>query len=232
MKKKETVNQQEWRKEEERAKRLMKKYEKQGFVFDFQIPKKPKVITKKSLEEFKRQTRATKILSKGVRVVDQVTGETETARQAIQKKRSAAAKAAWKQRKWIEIGPGGGDDGGDGGDGGGGIGGDPPGVADVVLKNFYDLCDYWAKTPRNWGIRDNVSMLRSTVDRFIEKYGKEAVAQAIEEAAVLIYFGIIILYERDVRNSLEQIDDIADQIVSNMNEEEKKKKNGKKTDEK
>ena len=231
MKKKETINQQEWKKEEARAKRLIKKYEKQGFVFDFEIPKKPKVITKKSLEEFKRQTRATKILSKGVRVVDQVTGETETARKAVEKKRSAASKAAWKRRKWIEIGPGGGDDGGDGGDGGGGVGGDPPGVADVVLKNFYDLCDYWAESPQNWGIRDNVSMLRSTVDRFIEKYGKETVAQAIEEAALIIYFGIIILYEREVRNILEQINDISDQIVLNMKEEEKKK-NGKKTDEK
>lgn len=231
MKKKETVNQQEWRKEEARAKRLIKKYEKQGFTFDFQIPKKPKVITKKSLEELKRQTRATKILSKGIRVVDQVTGETETARKAVEKKRSAAAKAAWKQRKWIEIGPGGVDDGGDG-DGGGGIGGDPPGVADVVLKNFYDLCDYWAESPKNWGIRDNVSMLRSAVDRFIEKYGKETVAQAIEESALIVYFGIIILYEREVRNILDQINDISDQIVSNMKEEVEKKKNGKKTDEK
>lgn len=228
MKKKETVNQQEWKKEEARAKRLIKKYEKQGFVFDFQIPEKPKVITKKSLEEFKRQTRATKILSKGVRVVDQVTGETETARKAVEKKRSAASKAAWKRRKWIEIGPGGGDDGGDGG---GGIGGDPPGVADVILNNFYDLCDYWAESPKNWGIRDNVFMLRSAVDRFIEKYGKEAVAQAIEEAALIVYFGIIILYEREVRNILDQINDIADEIVSNMKEEEKKK-DGKKTDEK
>lgn len=228
MKKKETVNQQEWKKEEARAKRLIKKYEKQGFVFDFEIPEKPKVITKKSLEEFKRQTRATKILSKGVRVVDQVTGETETARKAVEKKRSSAAKAAWKRRKWIEIGPGGGDDGGDGG---GGIGGDPPGVADVVLKNFYDLCDYWAESPENWGIRDNVSMLRSAVDRFIEKYGKETVAQAIEESALIVYFGIIILYEREVRNILDQINDIADEIVSNM-KEEVKKKNGKKTDEK
>lgn len=227
MKKKETVNQQEWKKEEARAKRLIKKYENQGFVFDFEIPKKPKVITKKSLEEFKRQTRATKILSKGVRVVDQVTGETETARKAVEKKRSAAAKAAWKRRKWIEIGPGGGDDGGDGGDGGGGIGGDPPGVADVVLKNFYDLCDYWSKNPPYNRIRDNVSMLRSAVDRFIEKYGKEAVAQAIEESAVTIYFGIIILYEREVRNSLEQINDIADQIVSNL-----RKENEEETDEK
>lgn len=227
MKKKDTANQQEWKKEEARAKRLIKKYEKQGFVFDFQIPKKPKVITKKSLEEFKRQTRATKILSKGVRVVDQVTGETETARQAIQKKRSAASKAAWKQRKWIEIGPGGGDDGGDGGGGGGGIGGDPPGVADVVLKNFYDLCDYWAESPKNWGIRDNVFMLRSTVDKFIEKYGKESVAQAIEESALIIYFGIIILYEREVRSILDQINDIADQIVLNM-----RKENGEETDEK
>lgn len=228
MKKKETVNQQEWKKEEARAKRLIKKYEKQGFVFDFQIPKKPKVITKKSLEEFKRQTRATKILSKGVRVVDQVTGETETARQAIQKKRSAASKAAWKRRKWIEIGPGGGDDGGDGG---GGPGIEPPGISDVVLKNFYDLCDYWAESPQNWGIRDNVFMLRSAVDRFIEKYGKDTVAQAIEESALIIYFGIIILYEREVRNILDQINDIADEIVSNM-KEEVKKKNGKKTDEK
>lgn len=219
MKKKETVNQQEWRKEEARAKRLIKKYEKQGFVFDFEIPKKPKVITKKSLEEFKRQTRATKILSKGVRVVDQVTGETETARQAIQKKRSAASKAAWKRRKWIEIGPGGGDDGGgDGGDGGG-IGGDPPGVADVVLKNFYDLCDYWAKSPHNKAISDNISLLRSAVDRFIAKYGKEAVAQAIEESALAVYFGIIVLYEREVRSILDQINDIADQIVSKMKEE-------------
>lgn len=227
MKKKETVNQQEWKKEEARAKRLIKKYEKQGFTFDFQIPEKPKVITKKSLEEFKRQTRATKILSKGVRVVDQVTGETETARQAIQKKRSAASKAAWKRRKWIEIGPGGGDDGGDGGDGGGGIGGDPPGVADVVLKIFYDLCDYWAEDPKNKSIRDNVSMLRSAVDRFIEKYGKEAVAQAIEESALTVYFGIIILYEREVRNILDQINDIADQIVLNV-----RKENGEETDEK
>ena len=226
MKKKETINQQEWKKEEARAKRLIKKYEKQGFTFDFEIPKKPKVITKKSLEEFKRQTRATKILSKGVRVVDQVTGETETARQSIQKKRSAAAKAAWKQRKWIEIGPGGVDDGGDG-DGGGGIGGDPPGVADVILKNFYDLCDYWAENPRNKSIRDNVSMLRSAVDRFIEKYGKEAVAQAIEESAVTVYFGIIILYEREVRSILDQIDDIADQIISNV-----RKENEEETDEK
>lgn len=227
MKKKETVNQQEWKKEEARAKRLIKKYEKQGFTFDFQIPEKPKVITKKSLEEFKRQTRATKILSKGVRVVDQVTGETETARQAIQKKRSAAARAAWKQRKWIEIGPGGGDDGGDDGGGGGGIGGDPPGVADVVLKNFYDLCDYWAGNPRNKSIRDNVSMLRSAVDRFIEKYGKEAVAQAIEESALTVYFGIIILYEREVRSILDQINDIADQIISNV-----RKENEEETDEK
>ena len=214
MKKKETVNQQEWRKEEESAKRLIKKYEKQGFVFDFQIPKKPKVITKKSLEEFKRQTRATKILSKGVRVVDQVTGETETARKAVEKKRSAAAKAAWERRKWIEIGPG----------------GNPPGVADVILNNFYDLCKYWTKSPRNKNIYKTVGMLKSSVNRFIGKYGKDAVAQAIEESALNTYFGDIILYEEEVKSTLDQINDIADQIVSNMKEDEKKK-NGKKADE-
>ena len=215
MKKKETVNQQEWRKEEERAKRLMKKYEKQGFVFDFQIPKKPKVITKKSLEEFKRQTRATKILSKGVRVVDQVTGEIETARKAVEKKRSASAKAAWERRKWVEIGPG----------------GNPPGVADVILNNFYDLCKYWTKSPRNKNIYKTVGMLKSSVNRFIKKYGKYAVAQAIEESALNTYFGDLILYEEEVKSTLDQINDIADQIVSNM-KKDKKKKNGKKTDEK
>ena len=99
MKKKETVNQQEWKKEEARAKRLIKKYEKQGFVFDFQTPKKPKRITKQALEELKRETRATKILSRGVRVVDQVTGETETARKGIEKKRSASAKRAQAVKK-------------------------------------------------------------------------------------------------------------------------------------
>ena len=227
MKKKETVNQQEWKKEEARAKRLIKKYEKQGFTFDFEIPKKPKRITKQALEELKRETRATKILSKGVRVVDQVTGETETARKAIEKKRSASAKRAQSAKK-------GASDDSDSSDGvKGGVGkADIPVDTDVVLNNFYDLCDYWAESPQNWGIRDNVSMLRSTVDRFIEKYGKETVAQAIEESALIIYFGIIILYEREVRNILDQINDIADQIVSNMKEEEPKKKNGKKTDEK
>ena len=75
-------------------------------------------------------------------------------------------------------------------------------------------------------------MLRNTVDKFIEQYGKEAVAQAIEEAALIVYFGIIVLYERECRNILDQINDIADQIVSNMKEEEPKKKNGKKTDKK
>lgn len=222
MKKKETVNQQEWKKEEARAKRLIKKYEKQGFTFDFEIPEKPKRITKQALEELKRETRATKILSKGVRVVDQVTGETETARKAVEKKRSASAKRAWSAKKGAS------DDSGSSDGVKGGVGKvDIPVDTDVILNNFYDLCDYWAESPKNWGIRDNVSMLRSAVDRFIEKYGKEAVAQAIEEAALIIYFGIIILYEREVRNILDQINDIADQIVLNV-----RKENGEETDEK
>lgn len=228
MKKKETVNQQEWKKEEARAKRLIKKYEKQGFVFDFEIPKKPKRITKQALEELKRETRATKILSKGVRVVDQVTGETETARKAVEKKRSASAKRAQAVKKGASDDSGSSD--------GAKIDSDPgntdiPVDTDVVLNNFYDLCKYWTKSPRNKNIYKTVGMLRSAVDRFIGKYGKDAVAQAIEESALNTYFGDIILYEEEVKSTLDQINDIADQIVSNM-KEEKKKKNGKKTDEK
>lgn len=218
MKKKETVNQQEWKKEEARAKRLIKKYEKQGFVFDVEIPKKPKRITKQALEELKRETRATKILSKGVRVVDQVTGETETARQAVQKKRSAASKAAWERRKWIEIGPGGGDDGG-------GI--EPPGITDVVLGIFYGLCDHWEASQRNRRILKNVSDLRSAVDSYIQTYGKDAVAKAIEDAAINTYFGDIVRYERTTIQAIEQIKMIANEIASNV-----RKNNGQKTDEK
>lgn len=213
MKKKETVNQQEWKKEEARAKRLIKKYEKQGFVFDFEIPKKPKRITKQALEELKRETRATKILSKGVRVVDQVTGETETARKAVEKKRSASAKRAQSAKKGAStdlkitdiIKKASATDEAD--------------VAvstDIVLKNFYDLCDYWTMNPRNRNIHKTVGMLRSAVDRFIGKYGKDAVAQAIEESALTTYFGDVILYEKEVRSILDQINDIADQIVSNV----------------
>ena len=213
MKKKETVNQQEWKKEEARAKRLTKKYEKQGFVFDFEIPKKPKRITKQALEELKRETRATKILSKGVRVVDQVTGETETARKAVEKKRSASAKRAQSSKKGAStdlkitdiIKKASATDEAD--------------VAvstDIVLKNFYDLCDYWTMNPRNRNIHKTVGMLRSAVDRFIGKYGKDAVAQAIEESALTTYFGDVILYEKEVRSILDQINDIADQIVSNV----------------
>lgn len=213
MKKKETVNQQEWKKEEARAKRLIKKYEKQGFVFDFEIPKKPKRITKQALEELKRETRATKILSKGVRVVDQVTGETETARKAVEKKRSASAKRAQSAKEGAStdlkitdiIKKASATDEAD--------------VAvstDIVLKNFYDLCDYWTMNPRNRNIHKTVGMLRSAVDRFIGKYGKDAVAQAIEESALTTYFGDVILYEKAVRSILDQINDIADQIVSNV----------------
>lgn len=213
MKKKETVNQQEWKKEEARAKRLIKKYEKQGFVFDFEIPKKPKRITKQALEELKRETRATKILSKGVRVVDQVTGETETARKAVEKKRSASAKRAQSAKKGAStdlkitdiIKKASATDEAD--------------VAvstDIVLKNFYDLCDYWTMNPMNRNIHKTVGMLRSAVDRFIGKYGKDAVAQAIEESALTTYFGDVILYEKEVRSILDQINDIADQIVSNV----------------
>ena len=224
MKKKETVNQQEWKKEEARAKRLIKKYEKQGFVFDFEIPKKPKRITKQALEELKRETRATKILSKGVRVVDQVTGETETARKAVEKKRSASAKRAQSAKKRASTDSG--------------ItdaikkssAKDESDIAvstDVVLNNFYDLCDYWTKSPRNRNIYKTIGMLRSAVDRFIGKYGKDAVAQAIEESALTTYFGDIILYEKEVRSILDQINDIADQIASNV-----RKENGEETDEK
>ena len=224
MKKKETVNQQEWKKEEARAKRLIKKYEKQGFVFDFQIPKKPKRITKQALEELKRETRATKILSKGVRVVDQVTGETETARKAVEKKRSASAKRAQRAKKGASEGTGF-MDGVKVSSGKGGI--DIPVKTDVILDTFYGLCDHWEASQRNRRILENVSDLRSAVDSYIQTYGKDAVAKAIEDAAINTYFGDIVRYEKTTIQAIEQIKMIANEIASNV-----RKNNGQKTDEK
>ena len=224
MKNKETVNQQEWKKEEARAKRLIKKYEKQGFVFDFQIPKKPKRITKQALEELKRETRATKILSKGVRVVDQVTGETETARKAVEKKRSASAKRAQSAKKGASDGTGF-MDGVKVSSGKGGI--DIPVKTDVILDTFYGLCDHWEASQRNRRILENVSDLRSAVDSYIQTYGKDAVAKAIEDAAINTYFGDIVRYEKTTIQAIEQIKMIANEIVSNV-----RKNNGQKTDKK
>ena len=73
----------------------------------------------------------------------------------------------------------------------------------------------------------NVSDLRSNVDAYIQIYGKDAVANAIEKAAVNTYFGDIVRYERTTIQAIEQIKMIANEIASNV-----RKNNGKKTDEK
>lgn len=87
MKKELTPNKQEWLKNQKRAERFIKKYEKIGFAFDFEMPKMPKRVTKKALEDFKRQTTAIKLSTKAVHIADEVTGETETLYKYKQRRR-------------------------------------------------------------------------------------------------------------------------------------------------
>lgn len=87
MKKELTPNKQEWIKNQKRAERFIKKYEKIGFAFDFEVPKMPERVTKKALEDFKRQTTAIKLSTKAVHIADEVTGETETLYKYKQRRR-------------------------------------------------------------------------------------------------------------------------------------------------
>lgn len=87
MRKELTPNKQEWIKNQKRAERFIKKYEKIGFAFDFEMPKMPERVTKKALEDFKKQTTAIKLSTKAVHVADEVTGETETLYKYKQRRR-------------------------------------------------------------------------------------------------------------------------------------------------
>lgn len=87
MKKELTPNKQEWIKNQKRAERFIKKYEKIGFAFDFEMPKTPERVTRKALEDFKKQTTAIKLSTKAVHIADEVTGETETLYKYKQRRR-------------------------------------------------------------------------------------------------------------------------------------------------
>lgn len=87
MKKELTPNKQEWIKNQKRAEKFIKKYEKIGFAFDFEMPKMPERVTKKALADFKRQTTAIKLSTKAVHISDEVTGETETLYKYKQRRR-------------------------------------------------------------------------------------------------------------------------------------------------
>jgi hypothetical protein len=87
VKKKLTPNKQEWIKNQKRAEKFIKKYEKIGFAFDFEMPKIPERVTKKALEDFKKQTTAIKLSTKAVHIADEVSGETETLYKYKQRRR-------------------------------------------------------------------------------------------------------------------------------------------------
>lgn len=94
-----TKNQLEYEKQVRRIKRAIREGVKQGYIFniDFEMPEKPKRITKKYLEKISKITRSD-IYAKAV-VVDYDTGEITPASEIRAQKKRAAIKKAQETRK-------------------------------------------------------------------------------------------------------------------------------------
>lgn len=98
-----TINQLEYEKQVRRIKRAIREGVKQGYIFniDFEIPEKPKRITKKYLEKLSKITRSD-IYAKAV-VVDYGTGEITPASEIRAQKKRAAIKKAQETRKRNKV---------------------------------------------------------------------------------------------------------------------------------
>lgn len=144
MKKELTPNKQEWIKNQKRAEKFIKKYEKIGFAFDFEMPKIPEKVTKKALEDFKRQTTAIKLSTKAVHIADEVTGETETLYKYKQRRR----KKEPSQEPPLEL-PG-----------------DDVGLTNTILFTFFERLSYLSDNPFDGYIPGNLlSYLSSLNDK-------------------------------------------------------------------
>lgn len=132
MKKELTPNKQEWIKNQKRAERFIKKYEKIGFAFDFKMPKMPERVTKKALEDFKKQTTAIKLSTKAVHIADEVTGETETLYKYKQRRRKKESPQEPPQEP---------------GDGG---------LTNTILFTFFERLSYLSENPFNGYLPGNL----------------------------------------------------------------------------
>ena len=93
-----TKNQLEFKKQQNRLKRAIKRLEKQGyFDFDFEIPTQPKRVTKKRIEEIKAIK--PKHILKGAQHVDFETGWVRTAEEVRAEKKQIAIQ---KRKRTIE----------------------------------------------------------------------------------------------------------------------------------
>lgn len=142
MKKELTPNKQEWIKNQKRAEKFIKKYEKIGFAFDFEMPKMPERVTKKALEDFKRQTTAIKLSTKAVHIADEVTGETETLYKYKQRRRKKEPSQEPPQEP-----PG-----------------DYAGITNTILFTFFERLSYLADNPFDGYIPGNLLAYLSSLN--------------------------------------------------------------------
>ena len=100
-KKKITKNQELWNRMVSNARRLMKRAEKRGFIFDdLKIPDRPKRVTQKALRDLKRITNP-EYLYRHSMFIDHETGEVMTGEAGRKYERSQAGKRGYRKRKGI-----------------------------------------------------------------------------------------------------------------------------------
>lgn len=95
---KQSQNQKLWQKEIKRIKSFIKRAEKKGYTFDYNIPETPKRVTKQSLRELKSETTPTKMYAKST-WTDWVSGETESGKEHKKQVRKEAGLKAQKTKK-------------------------------------------------------------------------------------------------------------------------------------
>lgn len=97
-KKKQTPNQQQWKKELRRLKRFIRNAEKRGFKFDENvIPETPKRITQKRLNEIK-QLKPNKLYEEA-KYFDRNTGDVVSGSEGRRRERSRASQKAYETRR-------------------------------------------------------------------------------------------------------------------------------------
>lgn len=96
--KKYTQNQLEYKKELSRIKRFIKRAEKRGYTFNFDIPDLPKRVTKKSIEKLKRETTPEKLYEKSFYGGFASYGEKVAGKEGLKLERSARSQKAAKTR--------------------------------------------------------------------------------------------------------------------------------------
>lgn len=190
-----------YKKEVDRIKRAVKRAEKKGYIFEEDvIPKIPKRVTKQAVERVKKYK--TPDIYKKAQKLDYETGELTKGTVARKQERSEASKKGWEERKRkertiIDFAP-------------------IPINSDIIIYNFkYDV---------NRFPQSSAPMLLQWVDNMIARYGKDGVAEMLEESkATGVWISPQIAYDYNlilnmIADMLQFLPDTTDQFRSDLME--------------